>query len=259
VRDRTTFRLSILSILKDWIRSHPTTRFYQYVWKGKPPYYVLVYDPIVHLSTDDPIPIKSNLMDVFKNACVRIGESRRNFLAKYKSEFIVGGQLWKSQSLYVLSDLTTDQKKHLHRYSLQNKFFRSSPQLRYRELVYGGCCYTCTLPSAQKRLLKALSSKKMLQWVNNPSTSIQSLEQEWKTVKKINSIFIQEGIVPLRWHWKDVFTARCSKHDRHGCGACDNCKILFVQTLLVIISAQGVSDELILAHWGSIFRHPRFR
>jgi hypothetical protein len=233
---------------------------FHYVWKGKPPHYHLLYDPQESKpSSKELLQPRSKLMDHFKTACLRIGDSRRNFLRRFKSDFVVGGDGWSSSSVFILTELTSKQKIHLQTYSLNRKFSKHSLLMHYRALLYGASCYTSTLATAAKKLEDASKSNKLRIWHADPNTPFAKMKDEWETVKRVHTILLNRGIAPLRWYWKNVFTARCTYINVEGCGCCAGCKILFVQTLLVIVSAQGMSDEIILAHWGSIFRHPRFR
>jgi hypothetical protein len=260
VRDHKTFRKLILTMLREWLATHPTTKIFHFVWRGKPQHYQLLYDPHQpKLSSKELLQPRSKLMDHFKTACLRIGESRRNFLSKFQSEFVVGGEGWSSSGHFILSNLTVKQKIHLQSYAFNHKFSEHSLPMRCRALLYGASCYTSTLSAAAKQLENASRSNKLQKWRSDPNTPFSKMKDEWQTVKRVHTLFLNRGIVPLRWYWKNVFTSSCTDTNVQGCGHCEGCKILFVQTFLVIVSAQGVSDELILAHWGSIFRHPRFR
>jgi hypothetical protein len=134
-------------------------------------------------------------------------------------------------------------------YSMTNR------NIRFRK--HGACCYKQSLLSARNRHSAAASkySSRISQYAD-----ISQVLSEWMIVKDTFQYVLDKGISPLRWHWKEVFTRSCTDtNSTIGCGCCDGCRVRFVQALLVIVSAQGVSDQLVLPYWGALFRHPRFR
>jgi endonuclease III len=82
---------------------------------------------------------------------------------------------------------------------------------------------------------------------------LQELEGRCKT---------RRGIVSIRSNWLEAFTARCKMvqlGQYSGCGRCGGCFNRFCQATMLVKSASGVSDLLVVMHWGAIFRSRRFK
>jgi hypothetical protein len=59
-----------------------------------------------------------------------------------------------------------------------------------------------------------------------------------------------------RQAWESVFTACCKLTPQ--CLECRDCRKRFAQATIVLVSAQGTRDLLIVPHLGAVFRHPRY-
>jgi hypothetical protein len=253
-----SFRQSLLVILKDWIEQHPDTQIFQYLWKAKTPYYVRLYPhgsfPSIH-----HIKEFSVLMDAFKKACLRFSETCVKLIKSDKSTFTIGTEPMQKEATFSVGKLEENEMEHLRQYTFGKSYYAKSIKLMEREFFFGGIAYTRSVSDSLNELTKASKTPKLISWKNQLTPEKRkNLLTQWSTVKNIFFLLMKSGLCPLRWHWTKVFTASCHKNPDNGCGSCDGCKVLFVQSLLVIVSAQGVSDVNILPHWGSIFRHARF-
>jgi endonuclease III len=81
---------------------------------------------------------------------------------------------------------------------------------------------------------------------------------EYMLLKDVYWAAANGGLVSLRSCWEDVFTTHCSSHPG-PCGTCRNCSIRIAQATIVVYAAQGVADENILPHLGSVYRHPKYQ
>jgi endonuclease III len=82
---------------------------------------------------------------------------------------------------------------------------------------------------------------------------------EYNLLKEIHNKALspEHNLVPLRYGWEDIFTARCNR--RPPCGSCRPCNIRIAQSAIVVFAAQGVADENILPHLGAVFRSARYQ
>jgi endonuclease III len=87
--------------------------------------------------------------------------------------------------------------------------------------------------------------------------------KEFKALEGLEEILKKLGIVSLRSRWLEALTAVCLKKRRgkkyKGCGKCAGCWNRFAQACMLVKSASGVSDELVVMHWGAVFRSKRYR
>ena len=76
---------------------------------------------------------------------------------------------------------------------------------------------------------------------------------EYNALKKLLSILNENNIYPIRQVWESLINANCDIDKSNPCLQCSGCWKKFVQLILVIKCASGVSDRIVVAHWRKIF------
>ena len=83
------------------------------------------------------------------------------------------------------------------------------------------------------------------------------LEQYYQ-LKKFMSFLNSRNIFPIRQLWERVITCVCLVDAEKPCCKCNNCWKKFIQLLIVIKCASGVSDKVVITHWFTIFNRTKY-
>ena len=95
--------------------------------------------------------------------------------------------------------------------------------------------------------------KRLLAFVQSLQQQQSSMVCDYLSLKNFLCVLNSKKIYPIRQNWENVISGKCDKSSNSPCKSCNGCWRKFLQLVIVIKCASGVSDKIVIPHWTNIF------